>query len=86
MVQEEQTKQLIKNLESLNEELEKSNSVLHNLGLSIVKGVGTLIGATIVATLLLGILSQIIQSANDIPILNKVIDTEKVNEYFQTDN
>lgn len=85
MVQEEQTKQLIKNLESLNEELEKSNSV-HNLGLSIVKGVGTLIGATIVATLLLGILSQIIQSANDIPILNKVIDTEKVNEYFQTDN
>lgn len=86
MEQENQTKKLIKNLEELNEKLDKRNSVLYNFGLSIVKGVGSLIGATIVATILLGLLSQVASSANDIPILKNIVDVQEVNRVLNTDN
>lgn len=59
----------------LNKNIEKSISFRRNFFLSIVKGVGSFLGATIVAGILLGILSTVIDSVDDVPVLNKIVST-----------
>lgn len=67
----DQNEKLIAELRILNEKLEKSNSMVYNFLLSIVKGIGVFIGATIVAGVILYALSQLLSSL-DLPILESI--------------
>ncbi len=76
-------KQINKNLEKLNKKMEKKLSWRRNLLVAIWAGLGTVVGATIVAGILISIFSSMIDSVEDIPILNDIVESvdlkEKIN-------
>lgn len=70
-----------KKIEELNQEIKKlivvikkANSLHYVFLRGILLGLGSVIGATIVAVIIIAILSNIIQTINDVPILNNVIN------------
>lgn len=69
---EHEMKNLAHRIHELDKKIEKQNSFKWNVLMSMVKGAGTAIGATIVAALLIAILNWTIQSANDVPILKNI--------------
>lgn len=70
-INKSQNEQLLAELRILNAKLEKSNSMVYNFFLSIVKGIGVFIGATIVAGVILYGLSQLLSSL-DLPVLESI--------------
>ncbi len=73
-VSEKDIKKLNRNIEVLNEFMEKFTSFKYRFLLSVVTGVGGVIGATIVAAILFGILSTILQSLGGVPYLQQLIE------------
>lgn len=65
--------ELNKNVEALNANVDRSNAVLFNFLFSILKGVGVFIGATIVAGIIIYILSKALDSVNS-PIIQDIIN------------
>jgi hypothetical protein len=57
---EKQRGEIIQNLEILNAQVKKQNSILHTFIVGIVYGIGFLIGSAILATIVLGILGPIV--------------------------
>lgn len=74
---------LVKRLRALNSNIKKQISFKRNFFLSIVSGIGYTIGATIVAGIVIAILSWTINSIEDVPVLNKLIDSTKLQQNFQ---
>lgn len=84
--EKKETQKLNKNIEELSARIEKSNSFWLVLLRGIAMGVGTVIGASIVAALLITILSKTIKTAQDIPILNKIIPGDKIEAIINSGN
>jgi len=63
--------------------IEKSNSMWFMAARGIIYGVFTVIGATIVAAVLLGVLAKTINTASDIPIIGDIIDKTQVESLLQ---
>jgi len=78
-----QTKNLAKGMERLAMGIEKSNSMWFMAARGIIYGVFTVIGATIVAAVLLGVLAKTINTASDIPIIGDIIDKTQVESLLQ---
>lgn len=75
---------LEKVLKRIDQNLKKEVSFRHNFMLGVIRGVGTVIGATIVAGFVIMILSQLIKSVDDIPILNTILSSEELKELIET--
>lgn len=69
---------LQENIANLNKKYKREHSFKFNFVMSIVRGVGTAIGATIIAGILIAILSKTIDSVNDVPILNKLVEQDVI--------
>lgn len=64
-------------LEQVNQKLEKLVSFKRNLFMSIINGAGYAIGASIVAAMIITVLTWTVKSIQDVPVLNKI----KLNSY-----
>lgn len=62
----------------IRKQLEKLNSYPQVFLKGLITGIGTVIGATIVAGLLLSALSRVVSSIDDIPILNEVLNAQQI--------
>lgn len=67
-------KELNKNIQDLSREIKKANAFHFIFLRGILWGLGSALGATVVAVILVTILSRIIQSVNDVPILNNILN------------
>ncbi len=83
---EKQEQELVQLLEKLNSNLQKEVSPVRRFIMAVIQGVGTIIGATIVAGIVLGVLSETVDSVDDIPILNKILDSEDLKDIVNKDN
>lgn len=72
--------QLNENLTKLNKNLDRQNSLIRNFIISIFRGVGYFIGVTIVASIIVFILSQTIKSIVDISLLEDVVGPNIIEE------
>jgi hypothetical protein len=72
-LQNRDIKRIKKELIVINERLWKLTSLKYNFLLSIVRGVGTILGFTIVFALLLAILSWIIEALGGSPLLERLL-------------
>ena len=64
---------IIKHLQKTNRLLAKTVSPSYQFYISIIQGIGTAIGLTLIGGLVIGILNNFINSVYDIPILGKII-------------
>ena len=71
---DERIKELNKNIKDLNLVIKRANSFHYVFLRGIFWGLGSVIGATVIAVIIIAILSRIIQSINDVPILNNIIN------------
>jgi len=71
-------KELNQNITILNQRIKRQNSLWRNLILSIFRGVGYFIGATIVASVIIYFVAQTIKSMSDAPILKDFLDPETI--------
>lgn len=67
-------KDIKKELIETNKRLNRITSIKYNFFLSIIKGVGSILGATIVFAILIGILSRIIRGLGGIPMLERILE------------
>ena len=67
-------KELNQNIENLIIVIKRANSFYYVFLRGVLWGLGSVIGATVVAVIIIAILSSVIQSINDVPILNKIIN------------
>lgn len=76
-------KQLSTEIAHLTQQVRLHNSFVRRFLMGIVAGVGTAVGATIVASVLVYSLSRIIKTVDDIPILGNIIQSERINQIIQ---
>jgi hypothetical protein len=67
----DQEKQLSESVQELTKQFEKSNSFWRNLGRGIFFGIGSAIGASFIAAIIIGILARIFNLFQTIPELFK---------------
>jgi hypothetical protein len=72
---EHELKNLSHRIVELDKKIEKQISFKWNVLLSIGKGAGYAIGATIVAALLISFLNWTIQSTGDVPVLQQLLES-----------
>lgn len=73
-MEDDEIKELKKEVKKISTRLDKLTSFRYNFFLSIVKGLGSVLGASIVATLLIALLAQILKPFNGIPFLQGILD------------
>jgi hypothetical protein len=73
---------LNKNMEVLNKSISRSNSFGRNILLSLLKGVGTALGAGIVAAVVIAILARSIKTLADVPIIGSLVESSQVEQYI----
>lgn len=66
-------KELNQNIEKLIVVLKRANSFHYVFLRGVLWGLGSVVGVTVVAVIIIAILSNIIQSINGVPILNSII-------------
>ncbi len=79
----EQNRKLSKSIQKLSKSLDRSTSFRYVFLRGIVNGLATAIGATIVAGLVIGVLSRTIDSIDDVPILGKFVDATNIKEVIE---
>jgi hypothetical protein len=72
---EHELKNLSHRIHELDKKIQKQISFKWNVLLSIGKGAGYAIGATIVAALLISFLNWTIQSTGDVPVLQQLLES-----------
>lgn len=77
---EEQRDHIIENLERLNSNVARQLSVRHIFMTGMIYGVGFVIGSSILAAVVVGILSPIL---DDIPFLQKAVEMPYAKGYMQ---
>ncbi|MDD3647510.1 MAG: DUF5665 domain-containing protein [Candidatus Dojkabacteria bacterium] len=75
---QDDVKKLNKNMKKLEETIDRSVSLKWNLLKGIVNGVGYAIGATIIFGILIAILSKTINTVEDIPVLNTILENIRI--------
>jgi len=78
-----QHKRLYEQMERLANGIEKSNSFKFTMAKGIIYGVSTVIGATVIAAIVIGMLSKTVETASDLPLLDKIIEQTQVNSLFE---
>ena len=73
-----------KELTELTAQLQLQNSPTRRFFLGIITGVGTALGATIVASLIILILARVVSTIDEIPFLDKIIDSNKIDQLIET--
>ncbi len=71
---EEKIKQLNQNIKDLNAVIKRANSFHFVFLRGVLWGLGSAVGATAVAVVLVTILSRVIQTINDVPVLGNIIN------------
>jgi hypothetical protein len=74
---------LVEEIQELNTLLKRRISIKYVFFLGIVRGVGTVIGATLVGGLILGFIASNIDRLNEIPIVENFINAERVQEVIE---
>lgn len=69
---DEKIEELNQNIEKLIVVVKRANSFRYVFLRGVFWGLGSVVGATIIAVVIIAIFSNIIQSVNDIPILNNI--------------
>ena len=69
-------------LQKLNKNIHRSNSIWRSLFKGLATGIGGALGATIVTGIIIAILAQTIHSVHDIPIIGNLITTFNLEELF----
>lgn len=77
----EQRRLLLEQNERLIAQLRKSNSLLRRFFMGIMMGVGTAVGATLILGVALTVLARLVNSFEDIPIINTIIENYRLDEY-----
>jgi hypothetical protein len=67
-------KQMLKEVQNLNRHMKKSSSFRMTFLRGIVGGVGTFLGATIVAGIVLASVSQVLDISRQVDIINKLVE------------
>jgi uncharacterized protein (DUF697 family) len=73
-----------KDLQSVSSGLKKQNSFLRGFTMSVIQGVGGIIGATIVAGIVLLILSKFFHTIDQVPFLKVFFQTTKIEKTIDT--
>jgi hypothetical protein len=76
-------KGLEKKLDRQNELVERRISFWHNFLLGIVRGVGSVIGATLIGGILIGILVANLDKLEKVPLLRRIVDVEQIEDYIE---
>ena len=71
---EKNIEELNKNIKDLSVVMKRANSFHFVFLRGILWGLGSAVGATVVAVIIIAILSNIIQTINDVPILGNIIN------------
>ncbi|MCB9813090.1 MAG: hypothetical protein H6772_01655 [Pseudomonadales bacterium] len=75
-------KQSIQRLEKsillLEMEMRKQSSIKRNFALSLLKGFGTLLGATVISAIILAVTLQVVRSIDYVPIVNNMLDSQAI--------
>jgi len=74
---DKEIEELNQNIKKLIVVVKKANSFYYVILRGILWGLGSAIGATVIAVIVVAILSSAIQSINDVPILNNVMNSLK---------
>ncbi len=72
--------QLNENLVKLNKNLDRQNSLLRNFEISIFRGVGYFVGVTIVASIIVFMISQTVNSLGGASLLNEMMGLEIIED------
>lgn len=75
-----EVKELNKHLNRLASIANRNVSFKYALGLSILRGAGYAIGATLVAGIAVALISQAIRSANEIPLIGPALQADFIQE------
>ena len=67
-------KTLEKNIEKFNDKLERLTDIKWVVLLGIARGLGFTVGASVVAALLLWVLSQALETVDQVPVLDTIIE------------
>ena len=70
---EKEKDELITQLQKSNRLLRKAVSPTYQFYISVIQGIGTAIGLTLIGGIVIGVLNAFINSVYDIPILGKII-------------
>lgn len=71
---DKEIEELNQNIKKLIVVMKRANSFQYVFLRGVLWGLGSAIGATAIAVIVIAILSNIIQSVNDVPILNNVMN------------
>jgi hypothetical protein len=72
-------------LAKLTKQMANANSYWKIFLRGIVAGIGTALGATIIAGLLVAFLASVVDSVDDIPILNNIVQSSNLKELLNGD-
>jgi hypothetical protein len=64
-------------------EMVKQNSFKYQFVMSIVRGVGGVIGATLISAIVLSILVLSVKSLANVPVVKDYIDADKIDSYLK---
>jgi hypothetical protein len=76
------TEKLNENLEALNGEIKKTNSLKSSLMRGMFFGVGTTLGATIVAAIIIAVLVWISKTFDNTPVVGDILDWLNIDKYI----
>ncbi|MFC1612706.1 DUF5665 domain-containing protein [Patescibacteria group bacterium] len=82
MEKNQDIKNLNKNIKELNKSFGKANSFKLSFFRGLMVGVGTAIGATIIAAMVVTILLKTIKTAKNIPFFGELIETTKIEKFI----
>ncbi|MFA5622886.1 MAG: DUF5665 domain-containing protein [Candidatus Dojkabacteria bacterium] len=73
-MEESDVQKLNRNIKKLNRKIDKRISFKRNFFISILNGIGTVIGGTIVLAVLVTIITKILQSLGGFPYLQQLLE------------
>ena len=72
-------------LQDIDEKLYKLTSIRWNIGMSLLRGVATAIGATVVAAIVLAWLNWFLETANEVPVLDTLIERSGIQRTLENE-
>lgn len=73
---------LLNRLATLNSYLRKRTSYKYLFSYAIIQGIGYVIGATIIASIVVAILARVVITVDEVPWLNQVLNAEQFQENY----
>lgn len=77
---------LYKEISRTNKLLARQNSFRRNFTLSVVQGMGSALGATLVAGILVALFYQLLVSVNEVPFFHNLIPSSAADQFLQYTN